>query len=71
MRAAVAHDHPTPDPRRKANLRTAWVLFSIALTFFGGIILAQGAGHTLIGIGALGFGVVAFLLLAIGRNLRG
>lgn len=55
---------------RRANLRTALILLSIALVFFGGIIAAQYAGGTTIGIGVLGFGVLGFLLVAIGRSVR-
>ena len=55
---------------RRANLRTALILLSIALVFFGGIIAAQYAGGTTIGIGVLGFGVLGFLLFAIGRSVR-
>ncbi|MDQ2962281.1 MAG: TMEM199/VMA12 family vacuolar ATPase assembly factor [Pseudomonadota bacterium] len=55
---------------RRANLRTALILLSIALVFFGGIIAAQSAGGTTIGIGVLGFGILGFLLVAVGRSVR-
>ena len=55
---------------RRANLRTALILVSIALVFFGGIIAAQYAGGATIGIGVLGFGILGFLLVAIGRSVR-
>ena len=57
-------------PRRAANLRTALVLLSIALVFFGGIIAAHYTGGTTIGIGVLGFGIIGFLLVAIERRQR-
>jgi len=56
--------------RRAANLRTALLLVSIALVFFGGIILAQLTRGTTIGISVLGFGIIGFLLIAIGGNAR-
>lgn len=55
---------------RRANLRTALILLSIALVFFGGIIAAQYTGGTTIGIGVLGFGILGFLVVAIGRSVR-
>ena len=58
------------DPRRTANRRTALILMSIALVFFGGIIAAQYTGGTTIGIGVVGFGIIGFLLVVIERNGR-
>ncbi len=58
------------DTRRIASIRTALILASIALVFFGGIIYAQYYGEPTIGMSVLGFGVIGFLLVAIGRNLR-
>jgi hypothetical protein len=58
------------DARRIASIRTALTLASIALVFFGGIIYAQYSGEPTIGMSVLGFGVIGFLLVAIGRNLR-
>ena len=58
------------DARRTANVRTALILGSIALVFFGGIIYAQISGEPTVGMSVLGFGVIGFLLVAIGRNLR-
>jgi hypothetical protein len=55
---------------RKANLRTAAILLSIALVFFGGIIVAQYLGGTTAGIAVLGIAVLLYLVAAIGRNLR-
>jgi ABC-type uncharacterized transport system permease subunit len=57
------------DRKRVASVRTALVLLSIALVFFGGIIFAQYAGEPSIGMGVLGFAVIGFLLVSIGRNL--
>jgi hypothetical protein len=64
---------PSPDDTarlRKANLRTAAILLSIALVFFGGIILAQYLGGTTAGIAVVGIAVLLYLVAAIGRNLR-
>jgi len=57
------------DPRRAASVRTAVILLSIALVFFGGIILAQYAGEPSIGMSVLGLAVIGFLFVAIGRNV--
>ena len=64
---------PGPDDAarlRKANLRTAAILLSIALVFFGGIIVAQYLGGTTAGIVVIGIAVLLYLIAAIGRNLR-
>ena len=58
------------DARRSASVRTALILASIALVFFGGIIYAQFSGEPTVGMSVLGFGVIGFLLIAIARNLR-
>jgi hypothetical protein len=58
------------DAARAASVRTALILASIALVFFGGIIYAQYSGEPTVGMSVLGFGVLGFLLVAIGRNLR-
>ena len=55
---------------RKANQRTAAILLSIALVFFGGIIVAQYLGGTTAGIAVLGIAVLLYLIGAISRNLR-
>ena len=55
---------------RPANLRTALVLASIALVFFVGFIVTQWMGGPTVGIGVMGAIVLAFLVFAIGRNLR-
>jgi len=56
--------------KRASNLRTAAILGSIALVFFGGIVAAQFAGGTTVGMGGLGFAIIGFLAIAIGRNVR-
>jgi len=63
---------PPEDARRgrSANLRTAIVLGSIALVFFVGFIATQWMGGPIVGAGVMGAIVLAFLVLAIGRNLR-
>ena len=58
------------DSQRTANRRTAWVLASIAVVFFAGVILAQYAGSPSVGIAVLGFAILGFLIVAIGRNVR-
>jgi len=58
------------DTRRAASVRTALILASIAVVFFGGIIYANVSGEPTVGMSVLGFGVMGFLLVAIGRNLR-
>ena len=55
---------------RNANLRTALVFASIAIVFFAGIIVAHAIGGPVIGVGVMGAVVLAFLVFAIGRNLR-
>jgi hypothetical protein len=59
-----------PSVARRANLRTALTLASIAVVFFGGIIAAQYTGGTTVGIGVLGLSIVGFLLVALVRNVR-
>ena len=55
---------------RRANVRTALALASIALVFFLGILLAKFLGDASTGMTVLGFAVLLFLVFAIGRNLR-
>ena len=57
--------------RRSANLRTALILASIAVVFFGGIIAAQFTGGNAVGIGVLGFAIIGLLLVTVSRKLRG
>ena len=60
-----------PDVRvRRANVRTALVLASIAVVFFLGIVFAKYMGDGSTGMTVLGAGVLLFLVLALGRNLR-
>jgi len=60
------------DPRvRRANVRTAVILATIALVFFVGIIFAKYVGDASTGMTVLGAAVLLFLCLAIGRNLIG
>ncbi len=54
---------------RRANTRTALVLASVALVFFGGILAAKFSGDTATGMTVLGAAVLVFLVVAIGRNL--
>jgi hypothetical protein len=62
---------PGHDTRlRRANVRTALVLVSIAAVFFVGIVVAKLIGDTSTGMSVLGAAVLLFLVLAIGRNLR-
>ncbi len=60
----------TTDERKAANLRTALVFASIAVTFFVGIIVAHAFGGPIVGVGVVGAAVLVFLVFAIGRNLR-
>ena len=60
-----------PERLRASNRRTAWVLAAIAATFFAGIIGSKFIGGQATGIGVLGIAAVLFLVVAIGRNLRG
>jgi len=55
---------------RRANVRTAVTLLSIAVVFFGGIIAAQYTGANAVGIGAVGFGIIGFLIAVAGRRVR-
>jgi hypothetical protein len=55
---------------RAQNLRTAAILLSIALVFFGGIIVAKYLGGVTAGISVVGVAILLYLAVAIGRNLR-
>jgi hypothetical protein len=64
---------PSPEERsrlRAANLRTAWILASIAAVFFVGIIASKFLGSPSTSISVIGAAVLLFLVVAIGRNLR-
>jgi hypothetical protein len=69
MSAPLLRPDQATEPRR-ANRRTALILGSIALVFFGGIIGAQYTGAATLGIGVVGFGIIGFLLVVIERNGR-
>jgi len=58
------------DAQRAASRRTAWVLASVAMVFFVGVILAQYAGSPSVGIAILGLAILGFLIVAIGSNVR-
>ena len=65
---------PLPDAAarlRLSNRKTALVLLGIAAVFFVGIIATRFIGSPAIGIGVMGTVVLLFLVVAIGRNLRG
>jgi hypothetical protein len=55
---------------RAQNRRTAFVLLSIAIVFFVGIIATKFMGGPATGIGVVGSAVLLYLVVAIGRNLR-
>jgi hypothetical protein len=59
------------DPRavKRANVRTALVLLSVAIVFFIGIISAKFIGGFSEGVSLMGILVLLFLCVAIGRNL--
>jgi amino acid transporter len=63
---AASSDKPNV---RGANLRTALILLSIALVFFFGIIFAKYVGDASTGMTVIGFAVLLFLIVTIGRNL--
>jgi len=62
----------SPDKQnvRSANVKTALVLFSIALVFFFGIIFAKFVGDASTGMTVIGFAVLLFLVVTIGRSFR-
>ncbi|HEX4885740.1 MAG TPA: hypothetical protein VFX05_16470 [Casimicrobiaceae bacterium] len=64
------HAHNDAERLRATNVRTALVLATIALVFFGGIIVAKFMGGWTVGMSIVGFAVFVFLAFAIGRNLR-
>jgi uncharacterized membrane protein (DUF485 family) len=67
----TAPDRAAASELKARNRRTAFILLSIALVFFVGIIAAQLLGGPASGIGVTGSVILLFLVLAIGRNLRG
>ena len=54
---------------RAMNLRTAAILFVIALVFFAGIIVSHYLGGATAGISVLAIAIVLYLVVAIGRNV--
>jgi hypothetical protein len=54
---------------RAVNLRTAAILFAIALVFFAGIIVSHYLGGAAAGISVLAIAIVLYLAVAIGRNV--
>ena len=73
---AAMHTDGTPERDAQARLRssnrkTALVLLSIAIVFFVGIIATKYMGGPATGIGVVGAAVLLYLVVAIGRNLRG
>jgi hypothetical protein len=54
---------------RAVNLRTAAILFAIALVFFAGIIVSHYLGGAAAGISVLAIAIVLYLVVAIGRNV--
>jgi hypothetical protein len=71
IRMPVSEPDNQQSERRGANVRTALILLSIAVVFFGGIIASQYTGGNVVGIGVLGLAIIGFLLITVGRKLRG
>jgi hypothetical protein len=70
MAADLSPKSPDAVRLRRANLRTALVVASIAVLFFFGVIAAQFTGDPATGMAVVGAAVLLFLCFAIGRNLR-
>lgn len=60
----------TQDKVRSSNVRTALILASIAVVFFFGIIFARYIGDASTGMTVIGFAILLFLVVTIGRNVR-
>ncbi|HXU51557.1 MAG TPA: cytochrome oxidase small assembly protein [Casimicrobiaceae bacterium] len=56
--------------RRRANVRLAFILASIAATFFAGVIVARYVGGMEFGMSFVGVVALVLLVFAIARNLR-
>ncbi|MEP7061746.1 MAG: cytochrome oxidase small assembly protein [Betaproteobacteria bacterium] len=56
--------------QRRANVRLALILASIAAAFFGGAIAARYMGGLETGMSILGFVAFVLLIFAIARNVR-
>jgi hypothetical protein len=65
----IAEPH-TAATRGAANRRTAIVLASIAVVFFGGVIAAQYFGTPTTSMAVLGAAILGYLVVSIGRNFR-
>jgi heme A synthase len=70
LNARHSHADAPQGQSRRANVRTALTLASIAAVFFFGIIAAKLTGDASTGMSVLGTAVLLFLAVAIGRNLR-
>lgn len=57
-------------PNGRKNIRTALAFLAVAVTFFFGVLAAHLLGSDRGGLTILGFAVVAFLVIAIGRTLK-
>jgi hypothetical protein len=68
----MAADLLPPDGARlrNANRRTALTIAAIAGLFFASVIAAQFVGDAATGMAVLGAGILLFLCVAIGRNIR-
>jgi hypothetical protein len=60
----------TQTDRRRASVRTALVLASIAAVFFVGVIASSYFQSPLASMGVIGTTLLLFLAAAIGRHLR-
>ena len=56
--------------QRAASVRTALILTSVALAFFGGIIVAQDLGPLATWLGTLGVAVIGFPLAVMAGKGR-
>ena len=63
---AVSSEKPN---MRSTNVRTALILLSIALVFFFGIIFAKFVGDASTGMTVIGFAILLFLVVTIGRSV--
>ena len=70
MAADLSGKPVDPARLRQANRRTALAISAIAVLFFIGVIAAQLAGDSAVGMSLVGGAVLLFLVFAIGRNLR-
>jgi hypothetical protein len=62
---------PRDDPAVRANIRrTAWILASVAVVFFAGVLASRLVGDASLAMTLIGGSVFAFLLFGIGRHLK-